>query len=146
MSNIKEIKEIDFPLFKDPRGSLSVIESHRHIPFDIKRIYYINNVPQNESRAAHAHKELQQIFIAVNGSFNVVFDDGLEKKTFHLNTSSKGIYIPSMIWRVLYNFSSDAVCLVLASRHYEEDDYIHSYEDFLMHPRSRKKSLVLEIA
>ena len=115
----------------DPRGNLTVIESLKDIPFEIKRIYYIYDVPGGESRGAHGHKTLEQIIIAISGSFDVNVDTGKERKTFMLNRAYYGLYLPKMIWRDINNFSSGSVCLVLASDFYKENDYIRDYGEFL---------------
>ena len=109
---------------------MSFIESLKHIPFEIKRVYYLYDVPGGETRAGHAHKRLQQFVIAANGSFDVLVDDGYGKEKFHLNRSYYGLYIPPMFWRELNDFSSGSVCLVLASDFFDEADYIRSYETF----------------
>ena len=109
---------------------MSFIESLKHIPFEIKRVYYLYDVPGGETRAGHAHKRLQQFVIAANGSFDVLVDDGYRKEKFHLNRSYYGLYIPPMFWRELNDFSSGSVCLVLASDFFDEADYIRSYETF----------------
>lgn len=111
-------------------GNLTVIEGKRDVPFDIKRIYYICDIPEGVERGSHAHKSLQQLIIAVSGSFDIVLDDGKDKKIFHMNRSHIGLYVCPMIWRTLNNFSSGAVCLVLASELYDENDYIRNYTDF----------------
>jgi hypothetical protein len=118
------------PKISDPRGNLSFIEGGQHIPFDIKRVYYLYDVPGGSERGSHAHKNLHQFVVAMSGSFDVVLDDGKEKKRFHLNRSYYGLYVCPMMWRDLYNFSSGAVCMVLASAHYDETDYIRDYSQF----------------
>ena len=127
---IKNCKIINLPKIGDPRGNLTFIEGMKHVPFEIKRIYYLYDVPGGETRGGHAHKNLQQFIIAANGSFDVIVDNGDKKESFHLNRSFYGLYIPPIIWRELNNFSSGSVCLVLASELYEEDDYIRDYEIF----------------
>jgi len=122
---------IDLPKIQDPRGNLTFIEGGRHIPFDIKRIYYIYDVPGGATRAGHAHKMLQQVLIAIAGSFDVILDDGNEIKVFSMNRSYYGLYIFPITWRVINNFSSGAVCLSVVSQVYDEDDYIRNYDDFL---------------
>lgn len=129
--SLKDSRIIELPRINDHRGNLTFIESNRHIPFEIKRTYYLYDVPGGASRAAHGHKTLQQFMVAMSGSFDVTLDDGYEKQLFHLNRSYYGLYIPPMMWRDLNNFSSGAVCLVLASDFYEEDDYFRKYSDFL---------------
>ena len=128
--NISRCKIIDLPKVKDRSGNLTFVEENRHISFDIKRVFYLYDVPGGETRGEHAHKRLQEFIIAASGSFDVVLDDGFERKRFHLNRSYYGLYIPSMIWHELNNFSSGSVCLVLASELYAEEDYIRDYETF----------------
>lgn len=122
---------IELPKISDPRGNLSFIEGGQHIPFDIKRVYYLYDVPGGSDRGSHAHKNLHQFIVAMSGSFDVVLDDGKEKKRFHLNRSHYGLYVCPMMWRDLDNFSSGAVCMVLASAHYDEADYIRDYDQFV---------------
>jgi len=129
--NLSKYKIVDLPKITDRRGNLTFIEENRHVPFGIKRVYYLYDVPGGETRAGHAHKHLEQFMIAASGSFDVILDDGFERKRFHLNRSYYGLCIPSMVWRELNNFSSGSVCLVLASELYEEEDYIRDYEKFL---------------
>jgi dTDP-4-dehydrorhamnose 3,5-epimerase-like enzyme len=131
MSLIKDIKPIELPVIQDHRGNLSFIETGRHIPFEIKRVYYLYDVPGGAERGGHAHKDLQQLIIAMNGSFDVVLDDGYEKKRIHLNRSYNGLYIPKMLWRELDNFSSGSVCMVLASEFFTEDDYIRDHNEYV---------------
>lgn len=128
--SIELCRLIDLPRIPEPRGNLTFIESGRHIPFDIKRVYYLYDVPGGASRAGHAHKKLQQVLVAMSGSFDVLLDDGREKKKVHLNRSYFGLYIPSMVWREIDNFSSGAVCLALASEFYDESDYYREYSTF----------------
>lgn len=123
-------KIIELPKITDKRGNLTFIEGNRHIPFDIKRVYYLYDVPGGEERGGHAHRSLQQFIIAANGSFDVILDNGTTKMRFHLNRSYYGLYIPKMIWRELDNFSSGSVCVVLASEYFDEDDYIRDYQTF----------------
>lgn len=129
--SLENCKLIDLPKITDPRGNLSVIEGDVHIPFVIKRVYYLYDVPGGSSRAGHGHKELQQLIVAMSGSFDVIVDDGHERKKFHLNRSYYGLYIPKMMWREVENFSSGGVCLVLASTLYDRADYYHDYDDFV---------------
>lgn len=128
---IKNCRQIDFPKIQDARGNLSFIEGGIHVPFDIQRVYYLYDVPGGAERGGHAHKGLHQLIIAMSGSFDVVLDDGVEKKRFHLNRSYYGLYVCPMIWRELDNFSSGSVCMVLASNRYDESDYYRSYPEFI---------------
>lgn len=116
-------KLIELPRLNDARGNLSFVEGGIHVPFDIQRVYYLYDVPGGAERGGHAHKGLQQLIIAMSGSFDVLLDDGKVKKLVHLNRSYNGLYICPMIWRELVNFSSGSVCMVLASNRYDEDDY-----------------------
>ena len=129
--SIRDCKIIDLPKIHDQRGNLTFIEADRHIPFSIKRVYYLYDVPGGTSRAAHGHKKLHQLMIAMSGSFDVTLDDGVTKEKFHLNRSYFGLYVAPMMWRDLDNFSSGAVCLVLASEDYDERDYFREYADFI---------------
>jgi len=115
---------------EDPRGNLTFIENNRHIPFSIKRVYYLYDVPGGAERGGHAHKALHQLIIAISGSFDVIISDGNNEKKFTLNRSFQGLYICPMVWRHLNNFSSGAVCLVLASDYYDEADYYRDYSEF----------------
>lgn len=128
---LKDCRIIELPKIQDHRGNLTFIEADRHVPFDIRRVYYLYDVPGGASRAAHGHKTLHQLMIAMSGSFDVTLDDGTEKKLFHLNRSYYGLYIPPMMWRDLDNFSSGAVCMVLASDYYDENDYFRERGVFL---------------
>ena len=128
---IEHCKLIELPKISDPRGNLSFIEAGQHVPFDIKRVYYLYDVPGGSDRGSHAHKTLHQFIVAMSGSFDVVLDDGRSQKRFHLNRSYYGLYVCPMMWRYLDNFSSGAVCMVLASAHFNERDYIRDHADFL---------------
>jgi len=129
--SLQDCSIIELPKITDHRGNLTFVEGGEHIPFDIRRVYYLYDVPGGASRAAHGHKELHQLMISMTGAFDVTLDDGYEKKTFHLNRSYYGLYIPPMMWRDLDNFSTGAVCMVLASDIYDEDDYFRNYQEFL---------------
>lgn len=129
--SVDKCQIIQFPKIADPRGNLTFIEGINHIPFSIKRVFYLYDVPGGSSRAAHGHKVLQQVIIAMSGSFDVSLDDGYQKRKFHLNRSYYGLYIPPLIWRDIDNFSSGSVCLVLASETYSEEDYYRDYQVFL---------------
>lgn len=124
-------KLLEFPKISDPRGNLSFIEGQKHIPFDIKRVYYLYDVPGGETRGGHAHKNLIQVAIALSGSFDFILDNGVQKERHTLNSPTKGLLITNNTWREMENFSSGSVCLVLASNCYSEDDYIRNYDDFI---------------
>ena len=128
---IENCKIIDLPKIVDQRGNLTFIEGGKHVPFDIERVYYLYDVPGGAERGGHAHKGLHQLIIAMSGSFDIVIDDGKERKRIHLNRSYAGLYICPMIWRELDNFSSGSVCMVLASNRYDESDYYRDYPEFL---------------
>lgn len=130
IGHVDKCQLVELPKISDPRGNLTFIEGMSHVPFDIKRVYYLYDVPGGAERGGHAHKELQQLIIAMSGSFDVVLDDGVNKRRIHLNRSYFGLYICPMIWRELDNFSSGSVCMVLASNHYSESDYYREYESF----------------
>lgn len=123
---------LNLPRISDPRGNLTFVEGGNHVPFGIERVYYLYDVPGGAERGGHAHKALQQLIIAMSGSFDVVLDDGERKKRVHLNRSYAGLYVCPMIWRELDNFSSGSVCMVLASNKYEESDYFRDYGEFMM--------------
>lgn len=129
--SISDCKIIELPKIHDPRGNLTFIETEQHVPFEIKRVYYLYDVPGGATRAGHAHKQLHQLIIAMSGSFDITLDDGNKKQTYHLNRSYFGLYICPMIWRDIDNFSSGSVCMALASEHYDEADYYRDYEAFL---------------
>jgi hypothetical protein len=128
---LEKCKIMELPKIYDPRGNLTFIESESHVPFQIQRVYYLYDVPGGAERGGHAHKDLHQLIIAMSGSFDVLLDDGKEKKRFHLNRSYNGLYVCPMIWRELDNFSSGSVCMVLASNKYDEDDYYREYAQFM---------------
>jgi len=128
---LNDCRLMDLPKISDPRGNLSFIEAGKDIPFDIKRVYYLYDIPGGSDRGSHAHKNLHQFIVAMSGSFDVLLDDGTNKKRFHLNRSYNGLYVCPMMWRYLDNFSSGAVCMVLASSYYDEADYIRDYSDFI---------------
>jgi dTDP-4-dehydrorhamnose 3,5-epimerase-like enzyme len=128
---IENCKLIELTRITDPRGNLTFIEGGKHIPFDIRRVYYLYDVPGGATRAGHGHKTLHQLMIAMSGSFDVLLDDGHQKQKYHLNRSYYGLYICPMMWREINNFSSGSVCMVLASEHFDEFDYYREYPDFL---------------
>ncbi len=121
---------IDLPKIVDPRGNLTVAEGVKDVPFEVKRVYWTYDVPSGESRGGHAHRCCEEFIVAVSGSFDVTLDDGRERRTFHLNHPYQGLYVGTGIWRTLDDFSSGAVCLVLASERFEEEDYIREYDDY----------------
>lgn len=129
--HITSCQIFELPKITDPRGNLTFLESNIHLPFEIKRVFYLYDVPTGEDRGAHAHKELQQFIICLSGSFDVEVDDGINKKRIHLNRPWKGLYIPSMIWAAEVNFDPGSICLVLASEKYEESDYYRCYDEYL---------------
>ena len=129
--SIADCRIVDFPRINDPRGNLTFVENQKHVPFDIRRVYYLYDVPGGAVRGGHAHRALRQAIIAVSGSFDVVVDDGFEKRRFTLNRSYQALLLPTMIWRELENFSSGSVCLVLASLEYDESDYFRDYDEFV---------------
>lgn len=131
MSKLGNVEIINLPKIEDPRGNLSFIEENNNIPFSIKRVYWIYDVPGGQFRGSHSYKELHEFIVALSGSFDVVLDDGNVKKTWTLNRSYYGLYVPNMIWRSLENFSTNALCMILASRHYSVEDYIRDYDEFL---------------
>ena len=127
---IADCRIIDMPRIQDPRGNLTFVEGGQQIPFDIKRVYYLYDVPGGSERGGHAHLGLHQFVIAMSGSFDILLDDGRTKFKYHMNRSYYGLYIPPMIWREIDNFSSGSVCMVLASQYFSEDDYFRDYADF----------------
>ena len=129
-SLIKDCKIIQLPKFLDARGNLSFIEENNHIPFKIERTYWIYDVPGGEKRGGHAYKENEEFIVALSGSFDVILDDGRERKTFSLNRSYYGLYVPKMIWREMVNFSTNSLALVLSSTKFDKEDYIYDYEVF----------------
>jgi hypothetical protein len=128
--SIDKCEILQLPRINDPRGNLTFVEANRHIPFDIRRVYYLYDVPGGAERGGHAHKGLHQLIIAMSGSFDIHLDDGVSKKTIHMNRSFYGLYVCPMIWREIDNFSSGAVCMVLASDYYDESDYYRVYSEF----------------
>ncbi len=131
MTSIDDIEIIELPKFLDARGNLSFAEQNNHIPFEIKRTYWIYDVPGGETRGGHAYKENQEFIVAISGSFDVVLDDGKKKRTFSLNRSYNGLYVPKGMWREMENFSTNSLALVLSSTKYDQEDYIRDYAEFL---------------
>ena len=129
---------IQLPKFLDARGNLSLVEQENHIPFVIRRTYWLYDVPGGECRGGHAYRENQEFIVALSGSFDVVLDDGKEKKVFTLNRSYYGLYVPKGLWREMENFSTNALALVLSSTVYDANDYIRDYDEFLNLKRNGK--------
>lgn len=136
---LEKCKIVELPRINEPRGNLTFVESNRHIPFAIQRVYYLYDVPGGAERGGHAHKALHQLIIAMSGSFDIHLDDGYSKKTMHMNRSYNGLYVCPMIWREIDNFSSGAVCMVLASDYYDELDYYRDYDQFINDARKIAK-------
>ena len=124
-------QSVDLPRITDGRGNLTFVQNGTHLPFAMQRIYYLYDVPEGQERAKHAHKVLQQLLVSISGSFDVHLDDGHVKETFHLNRPNHGLLMKPMVWRDIDNFSSGAVCLVIASEPYDESDYYRNYDDFI---------------
>jgi len=129
--NVEICRIIEFPIISDIRGNLIFMENIRHIPFDIKRIFYVFEVPTDVRRGGHAHKTVREVIIPLVGSIDISVDDGYTNDTFHLNKPSQGLYVSSMIWRELYNYSPGSILLVLASTPYDPSDYYKTYQEFL---------------
>ena len=130
MASVEDVRIIELPKFLDARGNLSFAEQNNHIPFEIKRTYWIYDVPGGESRGGHAYRKNEEFIVALSGSFEVILDDGASKKTFSLNRSYYGLYVPKGVWREMVNFSTNSLALVLASTKYDEQDYIWEYNEF----------------
>lgn len=133
MATVEDVKIIELPKFLDARGNLSFAEQLNHIPFEIKRTYWIYDVPGGEERGGHAFKENQEFIVALSGAFDVVVDDGENKKTFSLNRSYYGLYVPAGLWREINNFSTNSLALEFGSEHYSEEDYIRDYDKYLQY-------------
>jgi hypothetical protein len=129
-SSVYDCTIIELPQVHNEAGNITAIENNKNVPFEVKRIYYLYDIPGGEDRGAHGHKELQQFIIAASGSFDITIDDGVNKRTFSLNHPNKALYLVSGLWRELSNFSSGAICLVLASDNYDEKDYIRDYNEY----------------
>jgi hypothetical protein len=138
---LDDCRLLQLPKIEDRRGNLTFVEANRHVPFGIERVYYLYDVPGGAERGGHAHKGLHQFMVAMSGSFDVKIDDGSRKTTFHLNRSYYGLYLCPMIWREIDNFSSGAVCMVLASTHYAPEDYLRDYDEFVRLARERPGSV-----
>jgi len=131
MNLLDQVKIIDLPKIEDPRGNLTFIEEENQFPFEIKRVYWIYDVPGGQFRGGHAFKKQHELIVALSGSFDVVVDDGKLKQTLSLNRSYYGLYIPAGLWREMNNFSTNSLAMVLSSTFYNEDDYIRKYENYL---------------
>lgn len=131
MLSIDDVKLIELPKFADPRGNLSFVEQMNHIPFEIKRTYWIYDVPGGEARGGHAFRKNEEFIVALSGAFDVIVDDGKEKKRFALNRSYYGLYIPAGLWRTMENFSTNSLALEFGSIHYDRADYVEDYDQFL---------------
>lgn len=126
-----KVKLLELPKISDPRGNLTFVENSRHVPFDIKRVFFLYDIPTAADRGAHAHKKLEQVIICLSGSFDVALDNGREQERIHLNRPWQGLYVPPMVWASEINFDPGSVCLVLASDLYDEADYYRNYDEFL---------------
>ena len=131
MYSVSDCKIVDLSMVHSDAGNITVLENNVNVPFDIKRIYYLYDVPKGADRGGHGHYELQQYIVAASGSFTFILDDGINKKEFFLNDPSNALHIRSGIWREIKNFSSGSICLVLASHEYSESDYIRDYNEFI---------------
>lgn len=129
--DISDVRLVELPRIMDPRGNLSFVEQGNHIPFEIRRTYWIYDVPGGESRGGHAYRETNEFIIAISGSFDVTVDDGMEKKVYTLNRSYYGLYIPKGLWRTMGNFSTNSLALEFADTEYDRNDYVEDYDDFL---------------
>lgn len=132
-------KLIDLPKIEDPRGNLTFVEQFQHVPFKIKRVYWIYDVPGGQTRGGHAFKEQCEMIVALSGSFDVVVNNGKEEQRFHLNRSYYGLYVPNGLWRHMDNFSTNSVAMVLSSTFFHEDDYIRDFEEFKNYVLNEKK-------
>ena len=135
---VEDVRIIELPKFLDARGNLSFAEQLNHIPFEIKRTYWIYDVPGGEERGGHAFKQNREVVIAISGSFDVVVDDGCHKKTYTLNRSYYGLYVPAGLWREMVNFSTNSLALEFGSIHYDEHDYIRDYDEYIKMKRDGK--------
>lgn len=131
MATIDDVKIVELPKFLDARGNLSFVEQNNHIPFEIKRTYWIYDVPGGESRGGHAYRQNQEFIVALSGALDVIIDDGKSKKIFTLNRSYYGLYVPAGLWREIENFSTNSFALEFGSEHYNKEDYIRKYDEFL---------------
>lgn len=146
-TTVFDCTKLQLPRLYNPSGNITAINNKQEIPFEVKRVYYLYDVPGGEARGGHGHKELEQLIVAASGSFDIILDDGKVKRTFHLSRPYIGLYMPAGLWRELDNFSSGSICLVLASQAYDESDYIRDYTEFLKYkkyddsPTSRRPNI-----
>ncbi|MGQ1785694.1 sugar 3,4-ketoisomerase [Saccharicrinis sp. GN24d3] len=140
VSDIHNCNVIELTKIQNPAGNMSIIQNGEHLPFDVRRVYYLYDVPGGSERGGHAHKDLYQLIIAASGCFDVIIDDGKNKKIIQLNRPNFGLMVIPGIWREIVNFSSGAICFVLASEKYSEDDYIRNYDEFLTYKTSEHAS------
>ena len=131
MTTVEDVKIIELPKYTDPRGNLSFVEQLNHIPFEIKRTYWIYDVPGGENRGGHSFKKNEEFIVALSGAFDVIVDDGENKKKFTLNRSYYGLYVPAGLWREMENFSTNSLALEFGSIHYDEQDYVREYDEYL---------------
>lgn len=131
MATIEDVKIVELPRFLDARGNLSFVEQLNHIPFEIMRTYWLYDVPGGENRGGHAYRDNQEFIIALSGSFDVIINDGIEKRIFSLNRSYYGLYVPKGLWREMDNFATNSVALILSSTTYNKNDYVRNYDNFL---------------
>jgi hypothetical protein len=139
MANVYDCSLIELPRIASPSGSLTSISGGVTLPFDIERVYYLYDIPGGETRGGHSHRQLHQLIVAASGSFDVLLDDGTNRRVVHLNRPYFGLYLTNMIWRELLNFSSGGICLVLASAHYDEADYFREYDEFQKAARNGRR-------
>lgn len=135
----EKYKIFQLPKIEDDRGNLTFLEAQNHVPFDIKRIYLIYDVPGGDARGGHAYKELEEVIVALSGSFDLLLDDGRSQIKINLNRSYRAVYVPKGFWRKMDNFSTNSLCLVMASTSYDESDYIRNYDDFLNYIENEDK-------
>jgi hypothetical protein len=141
MTTIDACRLIKLPCISRQEGNITPVHSGGEIPFRIERVYYLYDVPGGESRGGHAHRNLEQVLVSVMGCFDVILDDGFQRKSVSLNRAYFGLYLPRLVWRELENFSSGGICLVLASHYYEENDYIRDYDEFLRIKRTNYRDI-----
>lgn len=139
-SPLDRVRELEFPKVSDPRGNLSFIEEGRHVPFPVRRIFYIYDIPSGSTRGGHAHREQHQLVLGISGSFELRLTDGTDERVFMMNRPHKGVYVPPGVWLTTTDFTTGSVCLVLCSDEYEESDYIRDLDEYLRHVRDLKQA------